>query len=93
MGTIARIQKRPTWIKGFPYSGWQFVEARTPGGFETDFDFEIQGDEMNGYHFCYHSCDGKYENDTWHKTMEEAMRTAEERSAIMPSNWTYTGCQ
>ena len=77
MNTRATIHHRPTWIRGWPNSGWRFAEPTDAEAKQLPFNFEIKDDGAGHYLLVYSSADRVYSADSWHETLDEAYGLAE----------------
>jgi hypothetical protein len=84
---FASIRNRPTWITGWPHSGWRGADPAEPGARQLTFAFDITDDGAGGYLLLYFSTDQVYAADTWHPALDEAYRTAEEQFGVKRSEW------
>lgn len=91
MKEFAKIRNRPTWIVGFPQSGWGTCDPEAAGAKLMDFDFSILSDGDTGFHLDFRSCDGVYFNENWHETIDDAYATAETAFGISKADWMKSG--
>jgi hypothetical protein len=85
--TSASIRNRPTWITGWPNSGWRGADARDPSAELLPFGFDITDDGAGHYLLVYYSMDRAYEADTWHETLSGAYASAEEQFGVRREEW------
>jgi hypothetical protein len=89
MKTVKSIKNRPVTIGGEEHSGWLPAGAATP--LPTPIrhlllNFEVQFDGA-GYLLCYESTDGTVSGDTWHHTLDEAEKAANDWFNIADTEW------
>ncbi len=84
--TFASIRGRPTWIVGWPHSGWRAADPSEGGAKQLPFNFDITDDGAGHFLLVYYSTDGVYSADTWHPTQDEA-RASAEVFGIQRSEW------
>ena len=87
METVKSIKNRPITIGGKDHSGWLPAGAATP--LPTPIrhlliNFEIHFDG-SGYLLYHESTDGTLSGDTWHQTLADAEKAANDGFGIMPS--------
>lgn len=87
MQVFASIRDRPTWICGWPHSGWHGADASTPHAKQVPFGFDITDDGAGRFLFVSFSADGECCADTWHETLAEAYATAEEQFGVKRVEW------
>lgn len=87
MKRFASIDNRPTFIRGHPHSGWSRAKASDPGAKSLPFNFEITDDGAGNFLFVSCSTDNAFAADSWHATLDEAYRVAEEQFGIQRSEW------
>jgi hypothetical protein len=87
MKVFASIRNRPIWIIGFPDSGWRRGDPSEAGAREHYFGFDITDDGSGSILLVCFSADGRYWADTWHESLDEACRSAEEQFALRRSEW------
>lgn len=78
-------------VGGDQHCGWLPASALQPMPTpqrEVEFRIEIQSDG-SGYVLCYESFDGSLHGDTWHETLAEAKRVAEEDFGVQPHVWRH----
>jgi hypothetical protein len=85
---FASIRDRPTWITGWPNSGWRGADASDPTARLMPFGFDITDDGAGHFLLVYYSTDRAYEADTWHETLSDACASAEERFGVRREEWT-----
>jgi hypothetical protein len=85
--TYASIRNRPTWIQGWPHSGWSGAASSDHGAKLLLFGFDITDDGAGNYLLVCYSADGVYGADTWHPTLEEAYVSASEEFGVQRDEW------
>jgi hypothetical protein len=90
MKVFASIENRLTLIRGHPHSGWGGAKASDPGAKSLSFNFEITDDGAGNFLFVSYSADKAFGADSWHTTLDEAYRVAEEQFGIKRSEWTQS---
>jgi hypothetical protein len=86
MATFASIRNRPTWIRGWPHSGWGITSQTAPGAKSLLFNFDISDDRGTGFVLVQYSVDGVFGADSWHQSLDEAFELATELG-VDPSEW------
>jgi hypothetical protein len=84
---FASIRGRPTWITGWPHSGWRGADPNEEGAKQLAFGFDVTDDGSGNFLLVYYSADGAYEADTWHESQAEAYSSAEARFGVRRSEW------
>ncbi len=87
MKVFASIRNRPTWITGWPHSGWRGALPSERGAKELPFGFDITDDGGGNFLLVSFSDDGVYAADGWHPTLEEAYEAAKEQYQVNRSEW------
>jgi hypothetical protein len=87
MRTFASIRDRPTWISGWPNSGWRGADAADASAKLLPFGFDITEDGAGHYLLVCFSTDGAYGADTWHETLIDAHESAERQFGIRSEEW------
>ena len=89
MSRVKRVQRFPFRLGGEPHSGWLPPGAATPLTTpirDVLLDIEIQA-EVEGYLLCYKSEDGTIVGDTWHQSIADAERVAQQDFGVQSSQW------
>jgi hypothetical protein len=86
MQTYTSIRDRPTWVTGDP-NGWRGADSSDPTATLRAFGFDIADDGAGNYLLVCFSVDGSYGADTWHETMADAIRSAEQQFGIRADEW------
>lgn len=89
LDVVKRVSGLPFQFGGEEHSGWLPPGAAIP--LPTPIrnvllDVEIQFDG-HGYLLCYSAQDGSTSSDTWHQSLSDAERAAEEQFGIKPTQW------
>lgn len=87
MRVFASIRNRPTWIQGWPHSGWRGADASDPSAKQLPFGFDITDYGDGQYLFVFYSMDRAYQADSWHKSLSDAYASAEECFGIRRDEW------
>ena len=86
LDVVKRISGLRWQFGGEEYSGWLPPGAAVPLPtpiHDVLLDIEIQFDG-HSYFLCYSARDGSTSGDTWHQSLADAERSAEEQLGIMP---------
>jgi hypothetical protein len=89
MPVVKRVVGLPVRFGGEEHSGWLPPGAAWPRPTpirDLLADVEIESDGTC-FFLCYRSQDGSVSGDTWHQTIEDAERAAEECFGVQPSQW------
>jgi hypothetical protein len=86
MNVFASIRNRPTSISGGP-ERWRGADPSEPGARIVSFDLDITDDGAGHYLLVCFSSDGDYGADTWHATLAEAYRSAEQQFGVRRDEW------
>ena len=87
MQVFASIRDRPTWIAGWPHSGWRGAEPSDRGAKQLRFGFDITDDGVGNFLLVSFSADGVYRADSSHRTLADAYESAEEQFGVRRSEW------
>lgn len=87
MKTYAHIASRSVRISGHPHSGWRAADPNEQDAKLVNFRFSISDDGSGNFLLAYSSLDNAFAADSWHETIDEAYRLAEEMFDIKRSDW------
>lgn len=87
MRTFTSIRDRPTWITGWPNSGWRGADPTDPSSKQLSFGFDITDDGAGHFLFVCFSSDGVYGADSWHETLADAIESARQQFGIRRQEW------
>jgi len=86
---MKRVLGHRVMIGGERHSGWLPKGAPTPlptATRDVAFNIEIEFDG-SGYLLCFVSAEGDLSGDTWHQTLDDAMKAAFENLGVRDDQW------